>query len=181
MFDVDITPLSSQVVWTPVLIFCLRVTDVSMGTIRTLMITRGIRSWATLIGFVEVTIWIVAVSQVITNLDNVWNILGYSGGFAAGTLLGMWLESKMALGHVETHVISTTKGAEVAKKLRAAGYGATELQARGQSGFVCQVDVVTTRKQLAEVIRIVNEVDPTSFVTIDDARQVVRGYRRLGK
>ena len=67
------------------------------GTVRLIMVTRGIRKWAVLIGFVEVTIWVVAISQVISNLNNVWNILGYSGGFAAGTFVGMYLENRLAL------------------------------------------------------------------------------------
>ena len=45
-------------------IFGLRVTDVSMGTVRTIMVLRGMRKVAALIGFVEVSIWVVAVSRV---------------------------------------------------------------------------------------------------------------------
>ncbi len=78
------------------LIFYLRLVDVSLGTVRLIMIGRGRRKIAPLLGFVEVTIWVVAISQVITNLDNIFNILGYSGGFAAGTLVGMWIEDKLA-------------------------------------------------------------------------------------
>ncbi len=70
--------------WTTVgnvlLIFLLRVTDVSLGTVRTMMIMRGMRKWAALTGFVEVTIWVVAVGRVIANLDSIWNVVGYSRG-----------------------------------------------------------------------------------------------------
>ncbi len=162
-------------------IFVLRLTDVSMGTVRTIMIMRGMRKWAALIGFVEVSIWVVAISRVIGNLDTIWNVVGYSGGFAAGTLLGMWIEDKLAIGHVHIQIISMTKGQEIVQKIRQAGYGATQLQAEGQSGPVYLIGVVAPRKQVADVIRQVNEVDATSFVTVEETRHVVRGYLRLAK
>jgi uncharacterized protein YebE (UPF0316 family) len=166
---------------TVILIFLLRIIDVSLGTIRTILIVRGKRGLAPLIGFIEVTIWIVAVSQVITSIDNVWKVLAYSGGFAAGTLVGMWLEERLALGDVAVYVVSREAGEEIAQKVRKADYGATELPAFGHSGPVSMVSVVTARKRLDELLRLVNSTDPLAFVTIDDKRQVMRGYRRLAK
>ena len=163
------------------LIFLLRVTDVSMGTVRMIMIMRGMRRWAALIGFVEVSIWVVAISRVIGNLDTVWNVVGYSGGFATGTLLGMWIENKLALGHADVRIISMTKGQEITQMIRQAGYGATQLQAEGQSGPVYVTSVVTPRKQVADIVHLVNKVDATAFVTIEEARHVMRGHRRLIK
>jgi uncharacterized protein YebE (UPF0316 family) len=83
------------VLFTAVMIFCLRLIDKSLGTVRLLMIGWGQRKIAPPPGFVEVTIWLVAISQVITNLDNIVNVLAYSGGFAAGTLVGMWIEDEL--------------------------------------------------------------------------------------
>lgn len=163
------------------LIFCLRVTDVSMGTVRTIMIMRGMRKWAALIGFVEVSIWVVAISRVIGNLDTVWTVVGYSGGFATGTLLGMWIENKLALGYADLRIVSTSSGPEITQMIRQAGYGATQLQAEGQSGPVYMTSVVAPRKQVADIIRLVNKVDATAFVTVEEARHVVRGHRRLIK
>jgi uncharacterized protein YebE (UPF0316 family) len=112
--------------WTVVftaVIFCLRLIDVSLGTVRLLMIGRGQRKIAPLLGFVEVTIWVVAISQVISNLDNIVNVLAYSGGFAAGTLVGMWIEDRLPLGYVGISIFSTTKGKEIAWQLRQADWG----------------------------------------------------------
>lgn len=162
-------------------IFVLRLTDVSMGTMRMIMVMRGMRYWAALLGFVEVTIWVVAISQVIGHLDNVWSVVGYSGGFATGTLLGMWIEGKLALGYLDLHIVSMTKGPELVQKIRQAGYGATQVRAEGQSGPVYLINVVVPRKQMAEVLNLINKIDAGSFVTVDEARQVVRGYRRIAK
>jgi uncharacterized protein YebE (UPF0316 family) len=178
---IDVLTPSVRVLGAALLIFGLRVTDVSMGTVRTIMIMRGMRKWAALIGFIEVTIWVVAISQVITHLDNVWSILGYSGGFAVGTLLGMWIEGKLAFGHMDVHIVSKFKGQEIVQNLRRAGYGATQSFAEGQSGPVYLIDVVAPRKQTGAILRLVNEVDATSFVTVEEARQVIGGYQKLAK
>jgi uncharacterized protein YebE (UPF0316 family) len=162
-------------------IFALRLTDVSMGTVRMIMVMRGLRKFAAMIGFVEVSIWVIAISRVIGNLDTVWNVVGYSGGFAAGTLLGMWIESKLALGFVDIHIISMTRGQEIAASIRHAGYGATQLRAEGQSGPVYLLEVVAQRKQTARILGLVNEIDSASFVTVDEAQQVLRGHQVVGR
>ncbi len=162
-------------------IFVLRLADVSLGTLRTMMIMRGMRYRAALLGFVEVTIWVVAISQVLGHLDTIWNVIGYSSGFAAGILSGMWLENKLALGYLDIRIVSLTKGPEIVQKVRQAGYGATQVQAEGRSGPVYLIDIVAPRKQVAAILQLAREVDATSFVTVDEARQVIGGYQRLGK
>ncbi len=166
---------------TAFLIFCLRLVDVSLGTVRLLMIGRGQRKIAPLLGFVEVTIWVIAISQVITNLDNIFNILAYSGGFAAGTLVGMWIEDKLPLGHVGISIVSTTQGQEIARKLRQADYGVTELIGSGQSGVVNLITTIVTRKDVKDVFQLVNQTDPRSFIAVDDMKVVKRGYMHGAK
>lgn len=173
--------MSWTILGNALLIFALRLTDVSMGTVRTIMVMRGMRKVAALIGFVEVSIWVVAISRVIGNLDSVWSVLGYGGGFAAGTLLGMWIEDQLALGHVYVRVISTSKGQELAHTIREAGYGATQVQAEGKLGPVHVIDAVVPRKRTKNVLQLVNQIDAHSFVTIEEARKVMRGYQRAIK
>ena len=166
---------------TALLIFFLRVTDVTMGTIRMTMVMRGQRKYAAVIGFFEVTVWVLAISKVIANLDTVWNVIAYSGGFATGTMLGMVIENRLAIGYSGIHAISMTKGAEVATVIRDAGYGATQMRAEGQSGPVYLIDVIVPRKEVQNVLRLINEVDATTFVTVEDTRQVLRGFYRIVK
>jgi uncharacterized protein YebE (UPF0316 family) len=159
-------------IWTllgsALLIFAMRLIEVTIGTLRTTLVVRGKRAGAAVLGFLEVSIWVIAASQVIGHLDTVWNVAGYSGGYVVGTFVGMWLEGWLALGHVDFHIISRTKGAEMAQKVRQAGYGATQLPAQGQSGPVHLIEVVAPRKQVAHLLRLVNEVDASSFVTIKE-------------
>ncbi|MEN8097743.1 MAG: DUF2179 domain-containing protein [Chloroflexota bacterium] len=170
-----------SILGSALLIFFLRLTDVSMGTVRTMMIMRGQRKWAALIGFVEVTIWVLAISQVIQNLDSIWNIFGYSGGFATGTLLGMAIENRLALGYSTISVISMSQGLKLAEEARSAGFGATMVEGTGKSGPVYLINIVVQRKQVAQVMELVNSIDATAFVTVEEPKTVRRGYRRIAK
>lgn len=172
---------SDSILISVFLIFVLRLIDVALGTIRAIMVIRGMRNWATLTGFVEVTVWVVAISQVISNMDSIWKVLAYSGGFAAGTLTGMWLEEHLALGDVAVYVVSPDKGVELAAKVRKAMYGATELPAYGHAGPVSMLSVVTPRKRLNRLLRLIEEIDAGAFITVNDKRYVMRGYGRVAK
>ncbi len=163
------------------LIFCLRMIGVTLGTVRMIMIGRGQRKIAPLLGFIESIIWVVAISQVITNLDNIYNILGYSGGFAAGTMVGMWIEDRLALGHVGVNVVSMTHGSEIVELLRQADYGVTELNGSGQSGTVNMITSIVSRKDINAVFQLVNSVDPKCFIAVDDMVIVKRGYLHVAR
>ncbi|MDP3981100.1 MAG: DUF5698 domain-containing protein [Chlamydiota bacterium] len=163
------------------LIFILRVTDVSLGTMRVMLVTRGFRKGAALIGFVEITIWVIAISKVIGHLTHIAYIIGYSSGFAAGTLCGMWIIEKLSLGSVILRIISITKGADITKAIRDAGYGATLIRAEGLSGEVFLIDVVATRKQVGHLLKLTRDIDRKVFITIEETPQVIGGYQRLSK
>lgn len=158
-------------------IFGLRLTDVPIGTLKTVLMVRGWRTWATLLGLLEVTVWLTAMGRVMGQLDNLWNIAGYALGYTAGTWLGMWVEGRLAFGTVEIHTISLTHSADVAAALRAAGHGVTQFQGYGQSGPVCIVGTIAERKHLDGVLKRIRDIDPGAFVTVDETRQVVGGYR----
>lgn len=158
-------------------IFGLRLADVPIGTLKTVLMVRGMRTWATILGLIEVTVWITAIGRVMGQLDNPWNIAGYALGYSAGTWLGMWIESRLAFGSVEVHTISMTKSSEVADAIRAFGYGVTQFEALGQSGPVSIVGTIAERKHLDGLLNRIREVDPSAFVTVDETKQVLGGYR----
>lgn len=159
------------------MIFGLRLLDVPIGTLKTVLMVRGMRTWATLLGLIEVTVWITAMGKVMGQLDNPWNIAGYALGYTAGTWLGMWIESRLAFGSVEVHTISLMKSTELAESIRAAGYGVTQFQGFGESGPVCIVGTIVERKHLDALLKRIHMIDPTSFITVDDTRKVIGGYR----
>ena len=90
----------------PFLIFIARITDVSLGTLRIIFVSKGYKIIAPLIGFIEILIWIVAISKIIQNIDNWICYIAYAGGFAVGNYVGMRLEEKLAIGFELVRVIT---------------------------------------------------------------------------
>ncbi len=165
------------------LVFAARVVNISMATVRTLLGMRGHKRLAATLGFFESLVFILAIGRVLQNLSNVWNVLGYCGGFAVGTLVGMEVEEKMALGYAEVQAISQQADRGLAQALRAAGYGVTEVVGEGLAGRVYVYSIVANRRDIPEVLKLISDVDKNAFVTVDEAAGVQRGYlkRRSGE
>lgn len=162
--------------WGPLIIFVLRIFDVSLATIRMLLAVRGIRAIAPLIGFFEVLIWLTAVGTAIQHLDSPLHLVGYAGGFATGTLVGMLLEEKLAFGMATVRIVSRHGGVELAEALRARGFGVTEFAGHGREGSVEVVYAVLRRRELANVFSEVAAWDPDAFVTVEEPRAIHRGW-----
>lgn len=162
--------------WGPLLIFALRIVDVTMATIRVLTVVRGGRTLAAFISFFEILVWVVAAGAVIQNLSSPLHAIGYAGGFAAGTAVGMWLESKLAIGVCSVRAFSRDPQHQIVEELRQHGYGVTEQEGRGQSGPVAILHAVVRRRDIRDVTRIIERHDPDAFVTIQNDAVVHRGW-----
>jgi len=168
------TPLFKFVL-LPLAIVLARITDVSIGTIRVIFISRGMRSLAPVLGFFEVLIWIVAISQIMNALNAWYYYIAYAGGFALGTWIGMWIESKLALGIVSLRVVTQMGAEELLVELRRQGYGVTAITADGARGPVKVLYTLLTRQTLDEVIKIVKNYNPHAFYFVEDVRYVREG------
>jgi len=159
------------------LIFCARVVDVSMGTTRILFIVRGKRGIAACIGFFEVMLymcilnWILGGGKELSFVE----LLFYCGGYAAGNYVGPYLESKFVNTNVLTEVIldDSPAGAEIVKKLRDRGFGATVIRGEGMSGGKLLVEVFCRRNDLSQIYKI---VDNNGFITMSDVRAIYGGW-----
>jgi len=154
------------------LIVIARIMDVSMGTLRVVFISRGRQRLAAVCGFVEVLIWIIAISQVLSGIQHWFSYIAYAGGYALGTLTGMWLEEKMALGWVMFRLITNRATDEFVAQLRAAGFGVTVVNAQGSQGPVRVVFTMVRRKRVLELRDLLEQFDPKAFFTIEDVREV---------
>jgi len=154
----------------PVLIFLARITDVTIGTIRVILITRGARKLAPVLGFFEVLIWIIVVSQVMRNLSNPACYIGYAAGFATGNFFGMFLEEKLAIGTLIIRVITPREGDDLIGALNQKGYGATIIEASGATGHVHVLFSVIQRSQLGTVVELIQRYCPKAFYSVEDVR-----------
>jgi uncharacterized protein YebE (UPF0316 family) len=167
-----------NIFWEAALIFGLRVLGIAVSTMATIMTVQGRKVPAVAAGFVSALVYVLAIGKVVSNMNNVWNIMAYSGGFAVGTLIGMAWEQRLALGFTEVRIISTEKGAELADALRQAGFGATELYGHGRESAVSIVEAIVPRKNVEAVLGIAKSADEKAIVTVTEARTVRRGYWR---
>ncbi len=174
MFDLTyFSPLASAL-----LIFGLRVLDMTLDTLRTLFVVRGRKPIAWVLGFGQSAVFVLAISSVLANLGNPWNLVGYAGGFATGVVAGMWIEERLAIGHTHMRIISSRRGTALAAALREAGYAVTEIPGRGKDGMVSVLSLSVRRKEVSKVEGKVMEVDDQAFITAEDVRPRRRGFWR---
>lgn len=162
------------------LIFFARIIDVSLGTLRTISIVHG-RTWMSFwLGFFEVIIWLLVISTVVHKIKEI-PLLGlfYASGFATGNMVGIRIEKKLALGHIILWVISRDKWQLMAKQVRAAGFAVTTFQGEGRTGPVTELYMVCRRRDLAEILSMVHDIDPNAFYVTDQAGMVNKIYRPI--
>ncbi len=167
------TPLF-QWVLLPVLLFCSRIVDVSIGTVRIMFVAKGIRKFAAVFAFFEVLIWLFTIRQVLANISNPLHYAAYAAGFATGTFVGMLIEQKMSLGNVIIRVIAINGQSKLAGHLRDLGWRVTDIDAVGNEGPVRIIFLVIKRKELATVTGIIKKFNPNAFYSIEDVRFVSR-------
>jgi uncharacterized protein YebE (UPF0316 family) len=158
----------------PLLIFCLRICDVSLDTMRIIFMTRGLKRIAPVIGFFEILIWIVAITRIMQNLDNWVTYVAYAAGFATGNYVGMLLDEKLAIGHEMIRVITKIERPDLADTLRRTGFGVTVVKAGGMQGTVEILYIIVNRKNLKTAIDVIERMAPTAFFTIENIHFVNR-------
>ncbi len=156
----------------PLLIMISRITDVSIGTMRVIFVSKGYKLFAAMCGFFEVLIWILAITQIMKNLTNPLYYIAYATGFATGNFLGMHIEEKIALGNVLLRVITPNKLEQLTEYLREHNYGVTQVLAEGMSGSVKILFSIIPRSELDHVLAVIQKVNPQAFYTIEDIRFV---------
>jgi uncharacterized protein YebE (UPF0316 family) len=160
--------------WGALVIFCLRIVDVSADTMRVIFTIRGKRGIAAFLGFFQAIVWIFAVGNAVKHLDSVLHVLGYAGGYAMGTWVGITMEQAIAYGVATVRVVSRKAGVEIAQSLRERGFGVTEFPGFGRDGSVEILNSVVQRSHVDEVVKLVVRHDPDAFVTVEEPK-VLRG------
>jgi uncharacterized protein YebE (UPF0316 family) len=159
----------------PLLIFLSRVVDVSMGTLRIIFVSKGLKYLAPIIGFFEVIIWLIAIRIIMQNLNNFMCYIAYGAGFAMGNYVGIFLESRLAVGRAALRVITRMDATELIKTLREKGYGVTNVEAIGSDGNVHVIFMVIRRSDFAIVVNLIKKFNPKAFYTLEDVKFVSEG------
>ncbi len=156
----------------PLFIFVARIIDVSLGTLRIIFVTKGMRSVAPFVGFFEVLIWLLAISRIMQDLDNWVCYIAYAAGFASGNFIGMLLEEKLAIGHEMIRVITRKDATQLIEDLRATGYGVTSVKAEGIEGEVAVIYIIARRSMIKVVLDEINKFNPRALYTVESIKYV---------
>lgn len=165
----------------PILIFIARMSDVTLGTLRNIFMSRGFKRIVPFVGFFEVLIWLIAMKQVMNRADNFLCYFAWAGGFAMGTYVGMRIEERLALGMQVIRIITSETSEKLIAALRAANHGMTVVDAMGAKGPVKMIFSIVQRKYLKEVIHLIEIHQPNAFYSVEDVRNASRGVFQPGQ
>ena len=165
----------------PVLVFVAETCVITLATVRTIFIARGMKARAAFLGFFEVSIWLFAIGQVMQNLTSVDCYLAFASGFSLGNYLGVLIETKLALGNAVVQITTRKDANEVTESLRFAGYGVTTLEAQGATGPVQVIFTVIKRRELGNVLTIIKRFDANIFYSVNDLQSAAAGVHSPAK
>ena len=153
-----------EILLTGLIIFAVRIVDVSVGTFRMLAIVSGRTFLALFLGFIEVSLWLIVMSKVLSEItDKPLLGLFFALGFAAGNAVGIILDKKIALGHLVLKVFSMGEGKMIAEKIRRTGFPVTTFNGEGESGAITELNIVCRRRELKRVVQTVKLLDSEAF------------------
>lgn len=160
----------------PLLIFCGRIVDVSLGTVRMITVISGHRYVSALLGFVEVLVWVLAAGSAVGRLDEPLAVLGFAGGFAVGTLVGMTIEQRMAIGYRIVRVINPDPARDLSGTLGAHGFRATKFSGEEDGKPVEVVFIPVRRRRVPELLGHVSAACPDSFASVERAEKISEAF-----
>jgi uncharacterized protein YebE (UPF0316 family) len=155
-----------------ILVFIAELCVVTISTVRIIFISRSMKGLAALLGFFEITIWLFAIGQIMQHLSDLGCYLGFAGGFTLGNFLGVMLEKRLGLGTLTIRTVTRQDATQLMHTLRSEGYGVTSHAAEDANGPVRVVYSVIRRKQLDNVLSIIQRFAPDAFCAVDDVQAV---------
>jgi uncharacterized protein YebE (UPF0316 family) len=156
----------------PLLICLARITDVSIGTMRIIFVAKGLKYLAPILGFFEISIWLLAITQVMANLNSPSNFLAYALGFSLGNYFGMYIENKLAIGMVVIRIITKRDANKLINVLMEKNYSVTVAEAYNKVGDVNIIFTTLKRSQIPKIVTIINTYNPLAVYSIEDVRYV---------
>lgn len=161
-------------------IFVAKLVEVSLATVRNVLINRGEKVKGSLIAFFEVMLWVLVVGNVLGTLtEDPFKVFVYCLAFALGNYVGVTIENKLAIGTASIQaVIDVSKRDELSSALREKGFGVTNVKGEGMEGEVGVMMIYLKRKCIEEASALIRSYNPNAFITVNDVRQMRNGYMR---
>jgi len=160
------------------LILFSKVIEVSMGTMRIILINKGYRKPGSILAFFEVLLWVFVASTVIIGItDAPLKGIVYAFGFALGVYIGSLLENRLAVGKILIHVIaSNDEACRIISELRVHGHGVTSLDAHGKDSNRTVLMIFANRKNKHIIIDLIEKTDNKALIVANEVNIVSGGY-----
>lgn len=184
--------LDTATVLTGLLIFFARILDVSIGTIRIISIVNGRIKTAFVLGFLEVSIWLVVISTVLDKINGN-PVIGifYALGYASGNVAGIVLEKQISFGNTLLRIICFDSAHEISNRLRQSGYQVIEFHGADSERSVTELEIVCKKKDVHRLMKITREIEPDAYYVTESvditkrtrypAMQPASGWRAIFK
>ncbi len=166
-----------------IIIFVVKIIEVGMATVRIVLITKGEKFKGSVIGFVEVIIWVVLTATVLVDVTNdPMKVVVYALAFAFGNYFGSITENKLAIGTVKIEaIVNKLAGKKISIALRELGYGVTATDAYGKDNRKEIIFMHVPRKQMHTAIKHLRQFQEDVMITVNDIRPVYGGHGILRK
>ncbi len=161
--------------WMPIGIFLAELMVVTLSTIRIIFVSRGQKILASCLGFFEILLWLMAIGQIMKNLDSPLCHLAFACGFTMGNYLGIWFEGVLAMGKLGLKIVSPQTANPLANVLLERGFGLTLTDGMGNQGPVQVISMIIKRRDLKFVSNLIKTVDSQAFVAISEVQNTERG------
>ncbi len=167
----------------PVLVCLLvcfaKIIEITIQSLKTCMMVKGQRAKAAGLGFLECAIWGLVISTIIGTLgDNLFLLLFYCVGYAAGLFLGSTLESKIALGTSNLQLIANDESTEIITTyLKEKQKGYTVFSGHGSTDKMNMIFIVLSRKETPTLLREIRAIcHKKVFVVASEVSKYAGGY-----
>lgn len=166
-------------IWVYIFIFFGKIVEVSVSTVRLVLIARGERLIGSIVAFFEILIWLLITGTVLSGFQNDWiKIVVFCAAFSAGNYIGSWMENKLAFGLCSLQVIvnKDEQADNLVQKLRENDFGLTIMEAQGMDGARLMLILHLKRKRIPEATRIIQAVHGDAVITVSDLKVAHGGY-----
>ena len=160
------------------LIFCSRILDVSIGTVRTILTVRGNRLAAAGMGFLESFLWFVVVRKALSSdEDSILVAIAFAAGFATGTYVGGLVAKLIVPSSSVLQVITSIRDNELLHKISDAGYPMTiaDVYGRDHTAEKYMLFITVNSKHLSRLNKLIIENDSNAFISISEGRSAING------
>ncbi|MBA9027036.1 MULTISPECIES: DUF2179 domain-containing protein [Bacillaceae] len=158
------------------LILLLQLAYVPLLTLRTIFLVKGVTSLASVIGIVEMLIYVFGLSLVFSGDQNLIAMIVYAVGFGIGIILGTKIERKLAIGYINVIANTQQKNSELIETLRTLGFGVTLYIGEGRDGNRYRMDILTKRNRENELYATIEKFEPKAFIVSYEPTKFKGGF-----